>query len=119
MKPTLDLLPLLGYAAGLYVLTGVVKALLRAISAELAARCKRYETIMPVLLGMITAPTVLPWALGVMGLKTGEWPLAAAVLSGATAGALSSKMWDIIHKLGAQWLRARLGGKEDSPDTAE
>lgn len=116
MKLTLDLIPLLGYAASLYVLTGLVKTIIASQGKEAVARWQPYETMMPVILGMITAPTVVPWALEVMGLKTGDWPLAAAVMSGATAGALSSKLWDLIHKIGARWMRDQ-GGAQASENS--
>jgi hypothetical protein len=97
LKP--GILPFIMYALGIAVLTTGTKIILRASLRSRYAHFKRFETLIPVILGMASAPIVIPFVFTELGVISEAMPMTLSLFAGALCGALSSKLYDLAFKI--------------------
>lgn len=105
---TPGILALLAYPIGIYAVTGAIKSLVNG-NGKAAAAVHRVVSILPVLLGVLSAPFVAPYLLAELGSSADKIPVAVSLFFGASAGAWSKVMWDTINKV----IRRRIGDDDE------
>lgn len=115
-------LALLGYTLGLNALVSAYKMILRLACERAGARLRRALDVVEIFnsqastfFGALSGPLVVPWLFEVFG-STAVVPLSSAIFTGAAAGAMSSTLWDLFHRVIKRLIRS--GGAPDDSEVA-
>lgn len=115
-------LALLGYTLGLNALVSLYKRLLWLACENAGERLRRALALVEVFnsqastfFGALSGPLVVPWLFEVFG-STATVPLSSAILTGAAAGAMSSTLWDLVHRVIKRLVRG--GSPDDSGEVS-
>lgn len=93
------ILPMIGYSLGIYFLTGAIKKSSKMIP-RLHKAITYYVSVVPVIIGMISGPLVMPFLFQSIGAPGGEEiPLSLSIFLGASAAGVSKILWDLVNKV--------------------
>lgn len=111
-------LALCAYTIGLYALTSAYKRALRLLAKHsgpraqlLAARLAIFNPLVSTSAGAASGPLVVPWLFELAG-STGAVPIVSSIFAGAAAGAMSSVLWQTLHKVLARLAGGALADEE-------
>lgn len=106
------ILPLIGYALGLYLITETLKILAARRGGKSDEIVRAYVSILPAVIGALTGPFVVPYLIAELG--GGEAvPVTVSVFTGVTTGGLSKVLWDLLNKIIRRRLATTRGRRDD------
>lgn len=116
-------LALIGYTLGLNAIVSLYKRLLRLACERSGPRVRSaiefvevFNSQASTLVGALSGPLVVPWLFDVFGAAVAT-PLLSSIMIGAAAGAMSSTLWDLVHRVIKRL--AQRGGADSSGDQGE